>query len=66
MHLDTSSNVANNQQHHTREAYNNKITIPHVQTTRNGLQSVKYKAAKDWKEIQKELKSLDFSDKYFK
>ena len=33
---------ANNQhRHHTREAYNNKITIPHV------------KAAKDWDEIQK-------------
>ena len=54
---------ANNQhQHHSREAYNNKITIPRVKTTRHDLQSMKYKAAKDWDEIQKELKSIDFSD----
>ena len=54
---------ANNQhQHHTKEAYNNKITIPHVKTTRYGLQFIKYKPANDWNEIQKELKSIDFSD----
>ena len=65
MHLDTSSNVANNQhQHHTREAYNNKITIPQVKTTHYNLQSIKYKAAKDWDEMQKELTSIDFNDEY--
>ena len=48
---------ANNQhQYHTREACNNKITIPHVKTTHFGLQSIKYNAAKDWDEIQAELK----------
>ena len=49
---------ANNQhQHHSREAYNNKITVPRVKTTRHDLQSMKYKAAKDWDEIQKESKT---------
>ena len=56
---------ANNQhQHHTREAYDNRITMPHVKTTRYGLQSIKYKAAKDWDDIKKELKNIDFSDEY--
>ena len=49
---------ANNQyQYHTREAYNNKITIPHVKTTSYGLQSEKYKAAKDWDEIRRNSKT---------
>ena len=51
-------------QHHTRETYNNKITIPHFKTTHYGLQSIKYKTAKDCHEIQKELKNIDFSDEY--
>ena len=46
---------ANNQhQHHTRKAYNNKITMPHVKITCYGLKPGKYKAAKVWDEIQKE------------
>ena len=56
---------ANNQhQYHTREAYNNKITLPQVKTTCYGLQSIKYKATKDWDKIEKKLKNIDFSDKY--
>ena len=38
--------------------------MPHVKTTHYGLQSIKYKAAEDWDEIQKELKNINFSDKY--
>ena len=50
----------NQNQCHTREAYNNKVTIPHVKTTCYGLQSKDYDDwdAKDWDEIQKELKTL--------
>ena len=47
---------ANNQhQHHTKEAYGD---------FGRGLQSIKYKAAKDWDEIQKELKNINLSDEY--
>ena len=56
--------VNNQHQHHIREAYNNKVTIPHVKTTRYGLECIKYKAVKDWDEIQKELKRIDFCDEY--
>ena len=56
---------ANNQhQQHRREGYNNKIIIPHVKTTGYSLQSIKYKAVKDWDETQKELKSIHISDEY--
>ena len=40
------------------------LNISHVKTTRCCLQSIKYKAGKDLDEIQKELKSIDFSDEY--
>ena len=61
---DFFKHVNNQHQHHTREEYNNKITIPHIKTNRYDLQSIKYKAEKDWDEIQKELKNIDFSDEY--
>ena len=38
--------------------------MPHVKITCYGLKPGKYKAAKVWDEIQKELKSIDFRDKY--
>ena len=68
--IETSSNIqiinksSTNNQHHTWEAYNNKVNTPHVKPTHYGLESLKYKAAKSWDEIQKELKRIDFSDEY--
>ena len=56
--------ASNQHQYHTREAYSNEITIPQVKTTHYGLQSIKYKAARDLDKIQKELKSINFSDEY--
>lgn len=50
--------------HNTRESTYNKITLPHVKTTSYGLQSIKYKTAKDWNNIQKKLADYNFQQEY--
>ena len=45
----------NQHNHNTRTANNRHMIFPQVNTTSYGLNSVKYKIAKDWNSIQNEI-----------
>ena len=51
----------NRHTHHTRNAARQQITLPQVRTTNYGLNSVTYKAAKDWSSVQK-IVNFNFLD----
>ena len=38
--------------------------LSHVETTTYGLQSIKYRTAKDWNNIQQKLNNFDFQKEY--
>ena len=42
----------NQHNHNTRDSSSKKIVLPQVKTTHYGLQSIKYRAGKDWNNIQ--------------
>ena len=47
--------IANQHYYNSRAAYHNKLKLPQVRTTHYGLQSIKYKSAKAWNEIQTKI-----------
>ena len=49
--------------HNTREANSHKVSIPQTKTTQYGLQSIKYKTAKDWNKMQNKLE-FNFNEPY--
>ena len=48
-------NITDQYYYNTRVAYYSKLSLPHVRTTRYGLQSIKYKSTKAWNEIQNKI-----------
>ena len=54
---------ANNQRdHNTRYAIRKRINLSQVKTTQYGLNSIKYKSAKDWNNIQQKVTNFNFED----
>ena len=47
--------IANQHYYKSRAAYLNELKLPQVRTTHYGLQSIKYKSAKAWNEIQTKI-----------
>ena len=54
----------NHHNHNTRDAIKKKISLPQVQTTRYGLNSIEYKSAKDWNDIQQKVTNFNYEDNY--
>ena len=52
---DFFKNITDQYYYNTRVAYYSKLTLPQVRTTHYGLQSIKYKSAKAWNEIQTKI-----------
>ena len=53
----------NQHTYHTRNAAQQHLSVPQVNTTNYGLNSVTYKAAKDWNSIQAKI-DFNFNDNY--
>ena len=53
----------NQHTHNTRTANNLQVSLPQVNTTNYGLQSVTYKATKDWNSIQNKI-NFNFTEDY--
>ena len=51
--LPEAFNKLNQHDHNTRDVIRKRINLPQVKTTQYGLNSIKYKSAKDWNNIQK-------------
>ena len=51
--------ITNQHYYNTRAAYRNKLNLRQVKTAHYGLQSLKYKPAKAWNEVQTKI-----SDKF--
>ena len=57
---------SNNQHNHnTRDSSSKKIVLPQVKTIHYGLQSIKYRAGKDWNNIQQKLTTFNFEEDFF-
>ena len=54
----------NQHNHNTRDSSSKKIVLPQVKTTHYGLQSIKYRAGKDWNNIQQKLTTFNFEEDF--
>ena len=53
----------NQHTHNTRTATNRQISLPQINTANDGLNSVTYKAAKDWNSVQNKI-NFNFTKDY--
>ena len=53
----------NQHTHNTRTATNRQVSLPQINTANDGLNSVTYKAAKDWNSVQNKI-NFNFTEDY--
>ena len=54
----------NHHDHNTRDAIHKRINLPQVKTTQYGLNSMKYKSAKDWNNIQQKVTNFNVKENH--